>query len=41
MSAPFFIVGSGRSGSTLLQVLIDAHPNLAIPPESHVYHSCG
>jgi len=34
---PFFIVGSGRSGTTLLQALIDAHPNLAIPPESHLY----
>jgi len=35
--APFFIVGSGRSGTTLLQALIDAHPNIAIPPESHWY----
>lgn len=34
---PFFVVGSGRSGTTLLQALIDAHPNLAIPPESHIY----
>lgn len=34
---PFFVVGSGRSGTTLLQALIDAHPNLSIPPESHVY----
>lgn len=34
---PFFVVGSGRSGTTLLQALIDAHPNLAIPPESHLY----
>lgn len=34
---PFFVVGSGRSGTTLLQALIDAHPNLSIPPESHLY----
>src|SRR5690606_27357628 len=34
---PFFVVGSGRSGTTLLQALIDAHPNIAIPPESHLY----
>src|SRR5690606_32544188 len=34
---PFFVVGSARSGTTLLQALIDAHPNIAIPPESHIY----
>lgn len=34
---PFFIVGSGRSGTTLLQVLLDAHANIAIPPESHIF----
>lgn len=36
---PFFIVGSGRSGSTLLQTLIDAHPHISIPRESHIYDS--
>lgn len=36
---PFFIVGSGRSGSTLLQTLVDAHPHLSIPRESHIYDS--
>lgn len=30
-----FIVGSGRSGTTLLRALLDAHPELAIPPESY------
>lgn len=35
--APFFLVGSSRSGTTLLQTLIDSHPDIAIPPESHVY----
>ena len=36
-AAPFFIVGSPRSGTTLLQVLLNAHPHVAIPPESHLY----
>ena len=37
MSAPpFFIVGCPRSGTTLLQILLDAHPRLAIPPESFI-----
>lgn len=30
-----FIVGAGRSGTTLLRVMLDAHPDLAIPPETH------
>lgn len=30
-----FIVGSGRSGTTLLRALLDAHPELAVPPESY------
>ena len=34
---PFFIVGCPRSGTTLLQLLIDSHPNIAIPPESHIF----
>ena len=32
--APFFIVGSGRSGSTLLRVMLASHSRLAIPPET-------
>ncbi|NEP14079.1 MAG: sulfotransferase [Symploca sp. SIO2C1] len=35
--APFFIVGCPRSGTTLLQVLMDAHPDISIPPESHIF----
>lgn len=31
---PFFIVGSGRSGSTLLRAMLCAHPNIGIPPEN-------
>lgn len=33
-AAPF-IVGVGRSGTTLLRLMLDAHPELAIPPETH------
>lgn len=32
---PFFIVGSGRSGTTLLQNMLSAHSRLAVTPESH------
>ncbi len=34
---PFFIVGCPRSGTTLFQLLLDAHPAIAIPPESHFF----
>lgn len=30
-----FIVGSGRSGTSLLAAMLDAHPDLSIAPESH------
>jgi hypothetical protein len=30
-----FIVGMGRSGTTLLRLMLDAHPEMAIPPETH------
>lgn len=30
-----FIVGCGRSGTTLLRAMCDGHPDLAVPPESH------
>lgn len=29
------IVGVGRSGTTMLRLMLDAHPALAIPPETH------
>jgi Sulfotransferase family len=31
-----FIVGVGRSGTTLLRLMLDAHRRLAIPPETHL-----
>ena len=30
-----FIVGATRSGTTLLRLMLDAHPDMAIPSESH------
>lgn len=31
-----FIVGCGRSGNTLLRMMLDSHPLMAIPPETEV-----
>jgi len=33
-TAPFFIVGSGRSGTTLLRVILASHSRISIPPET-------
>lgn len=35
LGPPLFVVGALRSGTTLLRVMLDRHPLLAIPPESH------
>ena len=36
MNAPApFVVGMNRSGTTLLRMMLDAHPELVIPPETH------
>ena len=35
MKDPIFITGIGRSGTTLLQSMFNAHPELAFPPETH------
>lgn len=32
--APFFIVGSARSGTTLLRLMLNAHRRVTVPPES-------
>lgn len=34
--SPFFIVGSGRSGNTLLRRILDSNKNVFIPPETYV-----
>lgn len=33
-NGPFFIVGCGRSGTTLLRTMLDHHPQIGIPQES-------
>lgn len=35
MATFFFIVGCPRSGTTLLQRMLDAHPRVAVTPETH------
>jgi hypothetical protein len=35
MTVSPFIVGSERSGTTLLRAMLDSHPAMAIPPESY------
>ena len=34
---PFFVVGTGCCGSTLLRVLLNRHPALAVPDETHFF----
>jgi len=36
-SMPIFIVGMPRSGTTLLSMIINAHSQVAIPPETHYF----
>jgi hypothetical protein len=33
----FFIVGCGRSGTTLLKSMLDRHPRVAVPPETFFF----
>jgi len=33
--SPFFVVGCPRSGTTLMRVMLDSHPRLAVPRETH------
>jgi hypothetical protein len=37
--APIFIVGSPRSGTTLLSVLMDRHPEVAVSPETDYFRT--
>ena len=39
-SAPLFVVSAGRSGSTLLTNILNAHPDVAMTHESYVFHAC-
>ncbi len=32
--SPIFIVGMDRSGTTLMSVLVDAYPRIAVAPET-------
>jgi hypothetical protein len=34
-TAPIFVVGAPRSGTTLLRLVLDSHPNIACGPETH------
>lgn len=38
---PFFIVSAPRSGSTLLRLILDAHPRLAVPPPGWLFDLVG
>ena len=37
---PIFVLCNGRSGSTLLRFILDAHPDLACPPETSLPALC-
>jgi sulfotransferase family protein len=37
---PVFVLCAARTGSTLLRLLLDTHPDLASPPETHVARVC-
>ena len=41
MPEPFFIVGNDRSGTTMLRLILDAGPEVAIPPESMILTDYG
>jgi Sulfotransferase family len=37
LERPVFIIGVGRSGTSLLQSMLNAHPELAFTPETHFF----
>ena len=38
---PFFIIGTERSGSNLLRLMLNAHPDVVVPHPPHVLHLLG
>jgi hypothetical protein len=40
LADPVFVLCNGRSGSTLLRFVLDAHPDLACPPETNLPGLC-
>jgi hypothetical protein len=40
LDRPVFVLCNGRSGSTLLRFLLDAHPEFACPPETNMPGLC-
>jgi hypothetical protein len=40
VEAPLFVLCGARSGSTLLRFILDAHPDLACPPETNLPALC-
>jgi len=34
---PYFVVGAPRSGTTLLATILDRHPLICVPPETHFF----
>jgi Sulfotransferase family len=38
---PFFIFGAPRSGTSLLSRMLDSHPRLAVPFETHIFRHFG
>ena len=34
INEPFFILGNPRSGTSLLRLMLNSHPNIVVPPES-------
>lgn len=37
---PFFIIGTGRCGTTLLRRILFSYPDICIPPETYVFPEC-
>jgi len=37
INSPIFIIGVGRSGTTLLQSMLNAHRQISFPPETHFF----